>query len=152
MSNVPDFGINESYEDKAVNNSVDKRSEDSIHFEKDDVDLKIGMQTTGKTPRLQLFRNFPVLEANRIPNATTVNINIFSRCKERLGGGTNKSYIRSIIGIDLEVLAQVAASELVFSLATQCTSAPFFRRMYFEVARMQGRLSLGSGISAVLVA
>ncbi|KAL7680210.1 hypothetical protein Plhal304r1_c068g0156081 [Plasmopara halstedii] len=38
MSNVPDFGINESYEDKAVNNSVDKRSEDSIHFEKDDVD------------------------------------------------------------------------------------------------------------------
>ncbi|KAL8007440.1 hypothetical protein Plhal703r1_c04g0024771 [Plasmopara halstedii] len=96
MSNVPDFGINESYEDKAVNNSVDKRSEDSIHFEKDDVDLKIGMQTTGKTPRLQLFRNFPVLEANRIPNATTVNINIFSRCKERLGGGTNKSYIRSM--------------------------------------------------------
>ncbi|KAL8010633.1 hypothetical protein Plhal710r2_c059g0169321 [Plasmopara halstedii] len=84
MSNVPDFGINESYEDKAVNNSVDKRSEDSIHFEKDD------------TPRLQLFRNFPVLEANRIPNATTVNINIFSRCKERLGGGTNKSYIRSM--------------------------------------------------------
>ncbi|KAL7680209.1 hypothetical protein Plhal304r1_c068g0156071 [Plasmopara halstedii] len=56
------------------------------------------------------------------------------------------------IGIDLEVLAQVAASELVFSVATQCTSAPFFRRMYFEVARMQGRLSLGSGISAVLVA
>uniref|UniRef100_A0AAV1UFV6 DUF1772 domain-containing protein n=1 Tax=Peronospora matthiolae TaxID=2874970 RepID=A0AAV1UFV6_9STRA len=73
------------------------------------------------------------------------------------------------MGVDAEALAQVAATGLagIFAGASMYISvaqhpalletdapmfqAPFFRRMYFCAARMQGPLALGSALSALLV-
>ncbi|KAL7680208.1 hypothetical protein Plhal304r1_c068g0156061 [Plasmopara halstedii] len=78
-ANVPDFGMNESYEDGFVNDSVCEYSENSIHFEMDDV---VGFNyrnenNSKKFPKslgFDLFRNFPILDENYSPNATTVKI------------------------------------------------------------------------------
>lgn len=74
------------------------------------------------------------------------------------------------MGVDAEALAQLAASGLagIFAGASMYITvaqhpalletdalafqAPFFRRMYFYAARMQGPVALGSGVSAMLVA
>lgn len=74
------------------------------------------------------------------------------------------------MGVDAEALAQIFATGLagIFAGASMYISvaqhpalmetdalvfqAPFFRRMYFHAARMQGPVSLGSGLSAILVA
>ncbi|KAE8911413.1 hypothetical protein PF005_g1291 [Phytophthora fragariae] len=73
------------------------------------------------------------------------------------------------MGVDAEALAQVAATGLagIFAGASTYISvaqhpalmetdalvfqAPFFRRMYFYAARMQGPVAVGSGVSALLV-
>ncbi|CEG36088.1 uncharacterized protein PHALS_00408 [Plasmopara halstedii] len=83
-ANVPDFGMNESYEGRSVNdisgmNTTDKKLPKSLGFD--------------------LFSQFPDFEAYRSLNATAVNINSLSRCteiKERTRGGTNKLCIRSM--------------------------------------------------------
>ncbi|KAG7396091.1 hypothetical protein PHYBOEH_002793 [Phytophthora boehmeriae] len=74
------------------------------------------------------------------------------------------------MGVDAEALAQLAATGLagIFAGASMYISvaqhpalmetdslafqAPFFRRMYFYAARMQGPVALGSGVSSLLVA
>ncbi|RLN67198.1 hypothetical protein BBJ29_006238 [Phytophthora kernoviae] len=74
------------------------------------------------------------------------------------------------MGVDAEALAQLAAAGLagIFAGASTYISvaqhpalmetdalvfqAPFFRRMYFYAARMQGPVALGSGISSLFVA